>query len=352
MTTPTEIPFQELLEALQNTDKALPPRYLYRLSDLDSAELSQLKQIWPGLPTWRRQGLMEDIEQLGEADTLLSFEALSLYAIHDPAAEVRLPAVRTLWEYENLALIPIFREMVIKDEDVDVRAATATALGRYVYLGELEEIPSEDLRDVEDRLLEVTRGNDASLVRRRALESLGYSGREEVQPLIETAFSSGMRDWITSALFAMGRSANEKWQPDVLEMLDNSDPSIRLEAARAAGELEISEATPVLFDMLEDPDDSVREVAIWSLSQIGGEGVRETLEKLYEETEDDEEADYIEQALDNLAFTEDLELFSVLDISEDNELGLEKQDGLLDSDDDLLDMLDDGGEEEGGEPED
>ncbi|HEX7973738.1 MAG TPA: HEAT repeat domain-containing protein, partial [Anaerolineales bacterium] len=288
--------------------------------------------------------------QLGEADMLLSFEALSLIAIQDIDPKVRLPAVRALWEYENPDLIPIFLEMVVKDSDADVRAATATALGRYVYLGELDEIPSEDLHEVEERLLEVTRGGDAPLVRRRALESLGFSSREEVQPLIETAYTSGNRDWIASALFAMGRSANEKWQPDVLAMLENSAPAIRVEAARAAGELEIGEARLILLDMLEDTDDSARDAAIWSLSQIGGEGVRETLERIYEETEDDEEADYIEQALDNLAFTEDLELFSVLDVPEEDELDLEDRDELFDSDDDLLDLLDDGGEEEDGEP--
>jgi hypothetical protein len=40
---------------------------------------------------------------------------------------------------------------------------------------------------------------------------------------------------------------------------------------------------------------------------------------LYAECEDEEEADFIEAALDNLAFTEDMELFTLLDIPEDEE---------------------------------
>jgi HEAT repeat protein len=89
---------------------------------------------------------------------------------------------------------------------------------------------------------------------------------------------------------------------------------VRAEAVRAAGELEISEAVPNLLELLDDSNEAVRSAAIWSLSQIGGEGVRERLEQLQEETEDEEEADFIESALDNLAFTEEFQLYSLFDL--------------------------------------
>ena len=66
------------------------------------------------------------------------------------------------------------------DEDVEVRAAAANALGQFVYLGELEKIPAELHHKIEDELLEATTASNEKLIRRRALESLGYSGREEV----------------------------------------------------------------------------------------------------------------------------------------------------------------------------
>jgi hypothetical protein len=47
-------------------------------------------------------------------------------------------------------------------------------------------------------------------------------------------------------------------------------------------------------------DDELRMAVVWSLSQIGGEDVRETLENMLEECEDDEEAGVIEEAIDNL----------------------------------------------------
>jgi HEAT repeat protein len=317
MPTPAEIPFQQLLDALLDTNTPFNPRYLYRLSDLDGGELAQFKKIWPKIPPWRKQALIEDLETLGESDLLLSFEAVCSFALHDDEPKVRLPAVRALWEYEQPDLIPDFLEILTKDSQAEVRAAAATALGHYVYLGELEEISPEVLRVIEDQLLQAANQAESTLVRRMSLEALGYSSREEVPPMIEAAYASGNKDWIASALFAMGHSADERWEPQVLAMLENSLPSIRLEAARAAGELEIHQAVPELLDLLDDPDQDVHDAAVWSLSQIGGEGVRETLEQMYEETDDDDEADYLSEALDNLAFTEDMQLYTLFNIPED-----------------------------------
>jgi hypothetical protein len=180
------------------------------------------------------------------------------------------------------------------------------------------------------------------LIRRRALESLGYSSRPEVIPLIESAFSSRDKEWIASALFAMGRSANEIWEQHVLQSFDSPHPLIRMEAARAAGELELKEAVEDLLEMIDDDNPDVRSAAIWSLSQIGGEGVRDTLEELQELSEDDEEIEFIESALDNLSFTEDMELFTLFDIPG---AGLVDQEEDADFDE-LDDLLDDGDLEE------
>jgi len=295
----------------------LNPSLLYRLSDLDTGELALLKNAWPQLPLWRRQALMEDLEELGLADDLLSFETIGRHAISDADPKVRLAAVRLLWEFEAIDLIPNFLRLLESDPEVDVRAAAATALGQYIYLAEIDEIPKARQCTLDDRLLQVIAGDDAAQVRRHALESISFSSRVEIPPLIETAFSSGEIDWIASALIAMGRSMDRRWEEDVLSMLDNKVPSLRAEAARAAGELEISEAVASLVDLAEDTDEDVRMAAIWSLSQIGGEKARRTLNNLLLKSEEEDEVDYLETALDNLAFTEGLDPFSLLDLPED-----------------------------------
>ena len=59
----------------------------------------------------------------------------------------------------------------------------------------------------------------------------------------------------------------------------------------------------------EAQDSEIRAAIFWSLSKIGGEEVRETLETILEETEDEEEVEILEEALDNLSFTEDVGLY-------------------------------------------
>jgi HEAT repeat protein len=98
----------------------------------------------------------------------------------------------------------------------------------------------------------------------------------------------------------------------------SEDTPVRLVAVQAAGELELKAARRVLLDMLEDEtDDDVFQAIIWSLSQIGGEDVRTYLETLLAETEDDDAIEYIEDALANLSFTEDMEQFDLLAVDPD-----------------------------------
>jgi len=278
---------------------------------------------------------MEDIEELGETDYVLSFEAFARYNLHDSDPKVRELAIRALWDYEAPDLVPILLNLLEHDQDVNVRATAASALGKYVYLGEVDDLPEATLHQIEDKLLAVTQGSDAALVRRRALEALGFSSRDEVNALIEAAYNSGNDDWLISALFAMGRSANPDWNERVLSMLDNDSPEICHEAARAAGELEIKEAVPYLLNLLDNEDAEIRMTAAWSLSQIGGSGVRQRLEDLYYETEDDDEAEFLEQALENLDFTEGATFFTLMDISELEDLESDEEDeDFLDWDED------------------
>jgi HEAT repeat protein len=177
-------------------------------------------------------------------------------------------------------------------------------------------------------LLEVLNGEGEASVRRRALEALGFSSREEVPVLIESAFKRQDPDWQASALFAMGRSNDERWADTVLPMLASENPRVRLAAVQAAGELGLAQARPLLLRLLEDEfDEAVAGAAIWSLSQIGGEDVRLYLQNLLDNVEDDEQATFLEEALDNLAFTEDMASFDLLafDADEPDEIDLEEE---------------------------
>jgi HEAT repeat protein len=286
-----------------------------------------LVKAWPQVSDQRKHSLLEDLEQLAESDTLTSFDELARSLLTDADPQVRASAIRLLWENEDVKLAVVFLRILNTDEDAEVRAAAANALGQFVYLGELEKIPPELHHQIEDDLIQIIHSTDKSLVRRRALESLGYSGREEVIPLIENAYQEKNPDWVVSALFAMGHSCDERWRKQVLSKLHSPDDDIRSEAIHAAGELELPSARPILLDLLADEEDpETRRELIWALSKIGGEGVRDRLEEILEVEADDEEADFIEEAMDNLTFTEDMAQFGLLGLDPEVDLHEEEPD--------------------------
>jgi HEAT repeat protein len=312
-------PFSTIIAALLDDQTPFPPRYLHRLSDLHEKDAHSLSQAWPKISSTRRVALMEDLEELNQADDLLSFEEVCKLAIKDPQPHARLLAVKILHDYELIHFIPDFIRMAKQDGDIGVRAAAVSALGAFIYLGEVDKIRQSTLSRVEEALFGILHGQDESPVRRKALEALGYCSHEEVTPAIEQAYTTNDPEWLISALTAMGRSADNNWNSSVVAMLDHQHPLVRAEAANAAGDLEIKSALPSLLKMLDDPDLDVRMAAIWALSQIGGKGVRQALEKMLEATDDEDEANLLENALDNLDFTEDLSTIALLNIADSGE---------------------------------
>jgi hypothetical protein len=221
--------------------------------------------------------------------------------------------------------------MLKHDVNPDVRAQAATNLGFFVAQGELEEISEETYSEVQAGLLESARGEDATRVRRHALEALGFASKPEVDALIGAALQHKDADWQASALVAMGRSADERWEDQILLALLDENDTVRLAAVQAAGNLPLKSARTVLLRMLAEgeEDDDIIGTAIWSLSQIGGEDVRTFLETLLDQTEEAEDEDQIallEEALDNLAFTEDLDRLELMAIDPDDFAEFEEDD--------------------------
>jgi HEAT repeat protein len=318
----TPISFQNVLDALLSDRPDFPRRYLQELSDLGPTELKTLLDVWPRVKPSRKLTLLEELDALAETDTLVSFDDLARALLTDPEPDVRTRAIRLLDEYENPKVVPSFLDMLKNDPDTNVRAEAANALHLFVDLGELEEIPENIYHQVEDALLASAASEDESRVRRTALEALGYSSRPEVTTLIESAFHREDPAWQASSLVAMGRSADERWDEEVTRSLVHVNDRIREAAVQAAGELSLQSARPLLLKLLgEEEEDSVLNAIIWSLSQIGGEDVRTYLENLLDAVEDDDEQmAFLEEALDNLAFTEDLDRFELMALDPDDEL--------------------------------
>src|ERR1043165_6246717 len=306
----TSVSFQNVLDTLLADRKDFPRSVLQEFSDIGALELKSLLDVWPRVKLSRKLALLQELDALAETDTLVSFDDFARALLTDPEPEVRTRAIRLLDEYEDPKIVPSYLDMLKNDLDTNLRVEAANALNLFVELGELEEIPEKIYHQVEDALLASAASEDDVRVRRTALESLGYSSRPEVTTLIESAFHRQDPNWQASALVAMGRSADERWDDEVTHSLIHVNDHIRKAAVEAAGELSLSSARPILLKLLgEEEDATILSSIIWSLSQIGGEDVRTYLENLLDQLEDEEQITFLEEALEHLAFTEDLASF-------------------------------------------
>lgn len=333
-TPPSEsIDFSELIAALLDNSKPFAPRYLYRLSGLEGDEARQLFDSWPEVEAARRRALIEDLENLEESNTLVSFKRIFENALDDEDPQVRVRAIRALWEYDDSALIQPLMTMLDDDPEVSVQAQAAAGLGKFVWLGEIEEISHKSLDMIIDKLLAVMADKQiAPAIRVKTLASLGFASHPKVEALITDAYENGDEEWLRSSLIAMERSADNQWAPHVINNLYHEDTEVRLAAINAAGELEISEAVPMMIEMLQDNEEEIRWTAAWSLSKIGGDEVLEALENRLGEVEDEEEIEVLENALDNLAIFDESVDFNLFDFDEDD---LEDMTALDEADDDI-----------------
>lgn len=315
--------FETALEALGDLSKPFPEKYLPLFSDLTPAEVSALAAQWPGLPHNRKHQLLDSLVKLYAKDNLVSFETLAASLLSDPDEQIRLQALLLLADCENAQILPHLIRLAENDPFPEVRIRTASVLGNFVELGELDEIPRKSLQKVEECLLRMSNAEWPE-VQRAALEAAGSSSRPEVETLIHSAYQLSEPKWVAASLIAMGHSANERWEELILSKLSDYNADIRSSAVQAAGELRLEVARPILLGLLEDEeDDEIFAHAIWSLSQIGGDNVRLTIETLLDQAEEEDIIAYLEEALDNLDFTEQLNGFNMLSIDPDDELDVD-----------------------------
>ncbi len=297
--------FNRILAALRDNAQPLTPKLLAALSDLTPAEISDLQQAWPHIAPQRKHDLLDRLADMMEDDYVVSFENLAASILHDEDAQVRAGAIRLLWDTDNTRLVPDLIATLQNDPAAAPRAEAAAVLGSYIYQGELEELEPALQTRIEEAVLTAARSDPDPNVQRKAIEALGFSSRPEVPALLEAAYKHADPRWVASALFAMGRSSNPVWEEQILRAFSHEQPLVRLAAIEAAGELELTNARDALLSMLEEEEDeTLTRAVIWSLSQIGGEDVRTYFYSLLDATEDEDLADFIEDALENLTFSE------------------------------------------------
>lgn len=305
METSPEYSSNEVIKNLLESSKSLDPQFLHFFSDISSGDLEKIKSIWGKVNRDRKYNLLKDLVSLMVANTLVSCDDFGYFALQDNDPHIRSQAIRLLWECSDIKLISIFINLLQNDSNFEVNASAAAALGKFVLLSELEEIPVKSAKMVQDFLVNEYIRTENDHTKQRILESLGYSSNEKVNQFITNALKKNDKDWQLSALFAISRSENNIWEKVIVEKLTDLDPDIQIGAIRAAGELEFAFAKEQIIELMESytPDEVLYKQAIWALSKIGGNDVKELFEEMIEESDDEEKTDMLKMALNNMDIT-------------------------------------------------
>lgn len=303
LSRPTPFSLEDTLAALGDESRTvLPAGAVYGLSDMTNrADLEAFRSAWNALSIERRRILIEHLAEIGEMNFELDYEPIALVLFDDDDDEVRSTAVDLPWYSTSM---DIYNAMVQMADDPSplVRARVMSAMGRFIYLGELEEFDLQLVNALQRITLEHYDDWDEDLeVRRRALEAISHCSHPRVPEMIEESYQSDEVLMQISAVFAMGASCDDRWADIVLNELDNHVDEMRFEAARAAGQLSISESVPRLTELAYEPDVEVQLASVWALGEIGTREAQRSLEAIAswaEENEDEALVEATEEALE------------------------------------------------------
>lgn len=307
-----ELAFSEVLKQLAEAERVHLP-LLYRLSDMAPQEYDAFVAGWPSWPERRRRVVARHMADISEENYVVDFAPAFRFMLGDDAPAVRLAALDGLWDSSNLACVDPIINLMQHDPDAQVRAASAATLGHYVLMGEWGQIRKHVAERIVGALLaQFQREDEAVAVRRAVLESLGNAAHPDVPALIDRSYERGGDEMRLSAVFAMGRTADRRWMPIIMDELGNTDYEMRLEAIRAAGNLGFSDPVDRLIDLLYDDDLETRLATVAALGQIGSEAAYEALQELADDPEAEDLWDAIEEAMDEMEWLGgevDLKLF-------------------------------------------
>lgn len=293
-----------LSQEAQGSESIVSADVLYGLSDLTSVQIKALERVWADLPSSYKHRLITSLLEASEADFELAYDEVSSLGVEDESALVRAASLDLMWESESLETMHLMLKHVRSDESPNVRARGLVGLGKFILLGEYEEIPESLAIEAQDLAVAMHEDNAQPLeVRRRALEALSNSSHGKKNKLIHDAYHSSEHLLKVSAVFAMGRTCDERWQDILLDELDSSDNEIVYEAVRACGEIQLASSVRQIGELLLGDDREIQMMAIWALGEIGGKQSLDILSTLQENTEDEDILELIDEALDVASFS-------------------------------------------------
>jgi len=306
---PSKLPFHQILTTLKKESNegvsVVSPSVLYGLSDIGAKEESELKHIWNELSSIYKHTLLTALTNASETNIEFNYSPIGQLALtDDDSSLVREAAIDLLWEDESVELFTRLLNLAQTDQSTAVRAKALVSIGRFILLGEYDNMPKSLVKQAIDLSYSLHIDESQPIeIRRRALEALSNSSYLKKDTLIRNAYNSGHHLLKVSAIFAMGRTCDDKWQDILVDELESDDNELVYEAVRACGEIQLETSVSQLRNLVISDDREIQTMAIWALGEIGGKQSIEILSLLQDATEDDDLIDIIDEALDVASFT-------------------------------------------------
>jgi len=296
---------ESFLQTLADPSVNLPAAGFVEVCDLSPAELGKFAHAWYGLPVERQRQMITTMVDLAEDNPELDFCAIFKMCLKDQDEAVQEKAIEGLWEYEDRSIISGVIQILCSKKGPVVRAAAATALGKFPSLAQDGKILPKDICLIRDRLMDVLRDSNEDLeVRRRSLEAVAPFNTPDVKKYVCWAYESSDLKLKSSSIYAMGRTGESSWLPLLIKELQSPQPAIRYETANACGELGDEEVIPHLLSLLQDDDYQVQLAGINALGRIGGPLAKRALLRCIKESDASLEGE-ARAALETIEYLED-----------------------------------------------
>jgi HEAT repeat protein len=291
---------EQYLNALADNERPLRNADLMILSDMAPEGLEILRDVWPDVSAERREDVLQRLIELSEDNLDADFNDLFRFCLSDENPAVKAKAMEGLWECDDRTLVTPLTNLLEHDPSDQVRAAAATALGKFALLSMSGKMLSKDGERIKESLIQTIEDSDESQdVRRRAIEAVAPFNTPEVQEIIQDAYESDQFEMKCSAVYAMGKSCDPQWLPIILAELRNPLAAMRYEASHACGEFGEEPAVPHLLALFDDDDHQTQVSAISAVGAIGGSLARKALLRCLKSS-DDLAVEAAQEALDNL----------------------------------------------------
>jgi len=180
------------------------------------------------------------------------------------------------FEHEQTTLVDLDKSLLVTRKKPELPAASSIEaqsinwpLILYPELARIEELGRQTTAIAFSEILPML-SNDDPVIRLAAIESLGDMTNQATLPALSTALNDPNPQLRIAALEALSTRQDESAVSSIEPYLYDSDREVRLAAIEALVNFESETSVYALAGLLSDPDTLIRLQAVYALGDIGG----------------------------------------------------------------------------------